>query len=121
VHRMFLCLALILSASLGAIAIAKEAQPRTTEEAQVICTRTGCVPLPRDVLQNARKLLDTQRAMSQPSAHQEFHPENRSCVAGNVEVSPMSALGHKRTFAIRNVMSALPPKADMCSARGDVR
>jgi hypothetical protein len=47
VHRMFLCLALILSASLGAIAIAKEAQPRTTEEAQVICTRTGCVPLPR--------------------------------------------------------------------------
>ena len=28
----------------------------------------------------------------------------------------MSALGHKRTFALQNVMSALPPKADMCSA-----
>ena len=28
----------------------------------------------------------------------------------------MSALGHKRTFAVQNGMSALPPKADMCSA-----
>ena len=28
----------------------------------------------------------------------------------------MSALGHKRTFAAQKVMSALPPKADMCSA-----
>ena len=26
---------------------------------------------------------------------------------------PMSALGHKRTFAVQNVMSALPPKADI--------
>jgi hypothetical protein len=33
----------------------------------------------------------------------------------------MSALGHKRTFAPQNVMSALPPKADMCGATGDVR
>ena len=31
-------------------------------------------------------------------------------------VGSMSALGHKRTFAVQNVMSALPPKADMCSA-----
>ena len=29
----------------------------------------------------------------------------------------MSALGHKQTFAVQNVMSALPPKADMCSAQ----
>ena len=29
----------------------------------------------------------------------------------------MSALGHKRTFAVQNVMSALPPKADI--NRGD--
>ena len=29
---------------------------------------------------------------------------------------PMSALGHKRTFALQNGMSALPPKADMGSA-----
>ena len=27
----------------------------------------------------------------------------------------MSALGHKRTCAVQKVMSALPPKADMCS------
>ncbi|MGA7034523.1 MAG: hypothetical protein WB052_17070, partial [Pseudolabrys sp.] len=33
----------------------------------------------------------------------------------------MSALGHKRTFAVQYVMSALPPKADMCSAHADVR
>ena len=33
----------------------------------------------------------------------------------------MSALGHKRTFAVQNGMSALPPKADMCSAQADVR
>ena len=28
----------------------------------------------------------------------------------------VSALGHKQTFAAQNAMSALPPKADMCSA-----
>ena len=33
----------------------------------------------------------------------------------------MSALGHKRTYALQNVMSALPPKADMCGALADVR
>ena len=33
----------------------------------------------------------------------------------------MSALGHKRTFAVQNGMSALPPKADICSAQADVR
>ena len=33
----------------------------------------------------------------------------------------MSALGQKQTFAPQKVMSALPPKADMCSALGDVR
>ena len=35
--------------------------------------------------------------------------------------SLMSALGHKRTFAPQKVMSALPPKANMCSALADVR
>ena len=34
---------------------------------------------------------------------------------------PRSALGHKRTFAVQNGMSALPPKADMCSATRYVR
>jgi hypothetical protein len=33
----------------------------------------------------------------------------------------MSALGHKRTFAAQKGMSALPPKADMCSAPSHVR
>ena len=33
----------------------------------------------------------------------------------------MSALGQKQTFAVQNGMSALPPKADMCSASIDVR
>ena len=33
----------------------------------------------------------------------------------------MSALGQKRTFALQNVMSALPPKADMCAATRHVR
>ena len=32
----------------------------------------------------------------------------------------MSALGQKRTFAVQKGMSALPPKADMCSALADV-
>ena len=30
-------------------------------------------------------------------------------------------MGHKRTFAVQNGMSALPPKADMCGAIRDVR
>ncbi len=33
----------------------------------------------------------------------------------------MSALGQKQTFAVQNVMSALLPKADMCSATQHVR
>ena len=33
----------------------------------------------------------------------------------------MSALGQKRTFAVRGLMSALPPKADMCGTTRDVR
>jgi hypothetical protein len=33
----------------------------------------------------------------------------------------MSALGQKQTYAVQQVMSALPPKADMCSARAHVR
>src|SRR5262249_41753382 len=33
----------------------------------------------------------------------------------------MSALGQKQTFAPQKVMSALPPKADMCGAVADVR
>ena len=39
----------------------------------------------------------------------------------NVAIWTMFALGQKQTCAAQNVMSALPPKADMCSALGDVR
>jgi hypothetical protein len=37
-----------------------------------------------------------------------------------VDVCVVSALGHKRTLALQNGMSALPPEADMCSARAHV-
>ena len=33
----------------------------------------------------------------------------------------MLALGHKRTFAVQKGMSVLPPIADMCGAKRDVR
>ena len=33
----------------------------------------------------------------------------------------MSALGQKQTYAVHKPMSALPPKADSCSALADVR
>jgi hypothetical protein len=33
----------------------------------------------------------------------------------------MSALGQKQTFAPQKAMSALPPIADMCGAKSDVR
>jgi hypothetical protein len=33
----------------------------------------------------------------------------------------MSALGHKRTYAAQQAMSALPPKADMRGAKTNVR
>jgi hypothetical protein len=32
-----------------------------------------------------------------------------------------SALGQKQTYAVRNGMSALPPKADICGALAHVR
>jgi hypothetical protein len=34
---------------------------------------------------------------------------------------PMSLLGHKRTFAVQNGMSALPPKADIDWRQPNVR
>jgi len=33
----------------------------------------------------------------------------------------MSALGQKQTYAVQQAMSALPPKADICSAVANVR
>jgi hypothetical protein len=33
----------------------------------------------------------------------------------------MSALGHMQAYAVQKAMSALPPKADSCSAQAHVR
>jgi len=41
--------------------------------------------------------------------------------AARVPLRLMSALGHKRTYAVQKGMSALPPKADICSATRHVR
>ena len=41
--------------------------------------------------------------------------------AQSAQLGPVSALGHKRTFAVQNVMSALPPTADICSVQAHVR
>jgi hypothetical protein len=41
--------------------------------------------------------------------------------ANNLIRLMMSALGQKRTCAVQNGMSALPPIADMCGATRDVR
>ena len=42
-------------------------------------------------------------------------------MVGRGTTPDLSALGHKQTFAVQNVMSALPPIADMCGALADVR
>ena len=39
----------------------------------------------------------------------------------NNGTAAMSALGQKQTCAAHKLMSALPPKADMCGAVADVR
>jgi hypothetical protein len=39
---------------------------------------------------------------------------------GGVVTTAMSALGQERTYAVQKGMSALPLKADMCSARAHV-
>jgi hypothetical protein len=44
-----------------------------------------------------------------------------SCCRANPHRAGMSALGHKRTFGIFRLMSALPPKADIDSVFYDVR
>src|SRR5262245_40971871 len=55
------------------------------------------------------------RTDSRPS-RQRFYSRRPTVLQG-----PMSALGHKQTYAVRKAMSALPPKADMCGALAHVR
>ena len=45
----------------------------------------------------------------------------RDVVYGLPGTYAMSALGQKQTFAVQNAMSALTPKADVCSATRYVR
>ena len=59
------------------------------------------------------------RAASLPPRTPDRHRSGSKLQPGMA--SPMSASGHKRTFAPQKVMSALPPKAGMCSATRDVR
>ena len=56
-----------------------------------------------------------------PSAFRRARRRIAHIVGPTHALGPMSALGQKQTFALQNVVSALPPKADMCSAQGDVR
>jgi hypothetical protein len=44
-----------------------------------------------------------------------------SQIGSSPQLTWVSALGHKQTFAVQNGMSALPPKADICSAPANVR
>ena len=61
-------------------------------------------------LNQPRNLSGPMSVLGQKSRHLRC---NNSC--------RMSALGHKRTFRSAIAMSALPPKADICSATRDVR
>jgi len=64
-----------------------------------------------------------------PNGNGRMRPSHNTLVptvAARVEtpssaLSQMSALGHKRTFAAQNCMSAFPRTADMCSATTNVR
>ena len=63
------------------------------------------------------------RRYSNRFASDMFSAPGRGIVAAKadtLEVMPMSALGQKQTFAAQKVMSALPPKGDMCGALGHV-
>jgi hypothetical protein len=57
---------------------------------------------------------------SRPNYETRARPEDIA-LWGNFSGFPMSALGQKQTFEPQKVMSALPPKADMCGATRDVR
>ena len=68
---------------------------------------------PLTSLMNSRRLIFAPEAQDKASS--------RLKLAHFKGPQPMSALGHKRTCAAQKAMSALTPKADMCSAQADVR
>ena len=73
--------------------------------------------------------MNSRRRMLAPSLWAKHHIGSSDCFDRgrnqlrycNMRCWPMSALAHKRTNAAHKPMSALPPKADMCSAQADVR
>src|SRR5262245_38733245 len=50
------------------------------------------------------------------SASEKLSPASHACCGGSCPL-----LGQKRTCALQKVMSALPPKADICSGLANVR
>jgi len=60
--------------------------------------------------------MNSRRLIASPEAHAKGIVAIQMMV---VKGSPMSALGHKQTYAVQNGMSALPPiataKADFCT------
>ena len=69
-------------------------------------------------LLSARSMTRTHCCCPRSPGHRNGHPNGRRW---EETLRVMSALGQKQTFAAQNVMSALHPKADMCSATSDVR
>src|SRR5262249_21281225 len=74
---------------------------------------------------------DRKMSLIHRRAFERTAPNSRTCrstATARAEAHPtvsirdphMSALGHKRTLMLVRLMSALPPKADMCSALADV-
>ena len=78
--------------------------------------RPGCLHRRRLAPSTAEKESEPQRSESKAPAR-----SKTSLMGVPRKVTRLSALGHKRTFAVQNDMSALPPKADICSARAHVR
>jgi hypothetical protein len=66
------------------------------------------------------KIETIKRWRGRGDRHRPSFDETRLCNDKSDLLTKMSALGHKQTFAMQKGMSALPPKADMSVATGDV-
>jgi hypothetical protein len=80
------------------------------------CARTvkgHAAAAPLTSLMNSRRLIASPEAQDKASS--------RLKLAHFKGPQPMSALGQKRTFALQQVMSALPPKADIRQRDWNVR
>src|SRR5215510_2791860 len=68
-------------------------------------------------MNNAAHLCSSFTTLPSPRPRWSTTGHPKGCARTN---SAMSALGQKQTDAVQKGMSALPPKADMCSALADV-